>query len=80
MVNTLSIRFLKEASQQICNLWIAFYDEYAAVYVDGGPERAARDAERMTEIEDFYTVIRFGPEASWDETVRRFGDVFRRRA
>lgn len=55
-------------------------DEYAAVYVDGGPERAARDAERMTEIEDFYTVIRFGPEASWDETVRRFGDVFRRRA
>jgi very-short-patch-repair endonuclease len=59
----------------------AYDDDFAVVYVDGDDGRAARDAEHVGHLEDAgYTVVRFGPEAGWEATLKRFSSIFRRNA
>ncbi|MGH9269495.1 MAG: Zn-binding domain-containing protein, partial [Acidimicrobiales bacterium] len=55
--------------------------ECVAVYVDGPvhayPDRAKRDADKQAAMEDLgFTVLRFGHDGDWDQTVARYPWVF----
>lgn len=58
-----------------------FENEFVVVYVDGPhhdyPEREARDRDQRTCMEDLgFTVIRFGYEEDWMETIQRYPSIF----
>ena len=59
----------------------AYDDHLVQIYVDGPahqyPERAQRDADQQSCLEDLgHTVIRFAHTDDWEATIRKFPSVF----